>query len=75
METKPNPVASMMTQLNPPEKRRRYVFPAGDVVLENITALCVRPSGTHRLETGDGRKWIIPPGWLAIELDVKEWTL
>lgn len=62
--------------LTPPERRRTYHFPnGGKVVLENVTHLLVRPSGTHRLVTSDGRKWIVPTGWVAIELDVDEWTL
>lgn len=44
------------------------------MTLTNVVAVGVRPSGTHRVETGDGKKWIIPGGWLAIELDMDEWT-
>ena len=53
-----------------------YHYAGGHTItLKNVTGLCVRPSGTHRLETADGRKWIVPPGWLAIELDMDAWTL
>jgi hypothetical protein len=69
------PVKPELTKLAPPEKRRRYIFPVGEVVIDNVTALCVRPSGTHRLETADGKKFIVNPGWLAVELDVESWTL
>lgn len=65
----------VMTKLEHIEKKRTYIFPSGKVELLNVTAICVRPSGTHRLETQDGRKWIVNPGWLAIELDVQDWTL
>jgi hypothetical protein len=62
-------------KLNPPERKRTYHFPSGKLSIENVTAICVRPSGTHRLETAEGRRWIITAGWLAVELDVDDWTL
>lgn len=62
--------------LNPVEKLRTYYFKGGGkVVLENVHSLRVSESGTHYLETGDGRKHIIPAGWIHIELVVNEWTL
>ncbi len=61
-------------KLNPPERRRTYHFPGGKISVENVTAICVRPSGTHRLETSDGKKYIIPAGWMAVELDMDAWT-
>lgn len=64
-----------MQPLNPSEKKRTYTFPSGKVEIENVSAICVRASGTHRLETADGKKIIIPAGWLMIELDVESWTL
>lgn len=65
-----------LVPLNPPERARTYHFPTGGkVTLNNVTHLLSRPSGTHRLMTADGRKWIVPAGWVAIELDVDEWTL
>ncbi len=64
-----------MLKLDPPEKRRVYHFPGGDTLaLENVVALCVRPSGNHRLETADGRRWIVAAGWLAVELEVEGWS-
>lgn len=62
------------TKLGCPERKRIYHFPAGTIAVENVIAVCVRPSGTHRLETSDGRKYIVPAGWLAIELDMDVWT-
>lgn len=63
------------TKLDPPEKRRAYVFPGPNIVaFENVTAVCVRPSGTHRLETADGMKHIVNTGWLAITLEMDAWT-
>ncbi len=65
-----------LTRLNPPERKRTYHFPVGkSFTLTDVTHLLARPSGTHRIQTGDGKKWIVPGGWLAIELDVDEWTL
>lgn len=55
------------------EKWRIYHFPTGTLKIEHVIKLCVRPSGTHRLETADGTKWIIPVGWIAIEIDSDEW--
>lgn len=62
------------TKLDPPERRRVYHFPGGKVEIENVAAVCVRSSGTHRIETADGKKYIVNPGWLAIELDMDGWT-
>lgn len=59
----------------PPENSRTYIFPGGgEVRIEKVSAVCVRPGGSHRLETADGMKYIIPPGWLAIRLVVDAWT-
>lgn len=68
-----------LTPLTPPERERVYHhanFPNGRLVLKNVTHLLVRPSGSHRLLTADGRKWIVDPArGFGIELDVDEWTL
>lgn len=66
----------VFTKLESPERKRTYHYDGGkSFEVTNVVALCVRPSGTHRLETADGKKWIVPAGWLAIELDVDAWTL
>ena len=59
------------------EKSRIYDFGAHQVVLEDITELVVRSSGTHRVKTTDGRLHVIAPGWLAIHIDDggKGWTV
>lgn len=62
------------TKLDPPERKRTYHFPGRSLTVENVSAICVRPSGTHRLETADGKKFIVAPGWLMIELDMDAWT-
>lgn len=61
-------------KLNPPEKKRTYHFAGRSLELLNVTAVCVRPSGNHRVETADGKKYIVSAGWLAIELEVEKWT-
>lgn len=38
-------------KLDPPERKRIYYFPGRELVIENVSAVCVRPSGTHRIET------------------------
>lgn len=57
-----------------PERKRTYHFPTGDVSFCDVVRVCVRPSGTHRLETADGKKHIVNPGWLALTLDMDAWT-
>jgi hypothetical protein len=70
------PVKPGLTPLNPPERKRIYHFPGGETVtFENVTHFLARPSGSHRLQLGDGRKFIVMPGFLWIELDVDDWTL
>lgn len=64
-----------LTQLNPYEKKRTYIFPNGRVEFENIKAIQVRKSGGHRLELESGEKVIVNSGWLAIVLVVDAWTL
>jgi hypothetical protein len=61
--------------ISPPEKSRTYIFPAGSITVLGVSGVCVRPSGTHRLECSDGARWIIPAGWLGIKLDIADWTL
>lgn len=64
------------TSIDPPEKMRVYIFAGGEKVsFENVTGLAVSKSGTHRLETVDGRKHIVPVGWLSITLEMDDWTL
>ena len=60
------------------EAARIYVFRVGkdtaEFRVEGVTRICVRPSGTHRLETASGRKFIIPAGWIALEIVAAEWS-
>jgi len=63
------------TVFDPHETERTYEFPNGEkVTLKDVCELVVRPSGTHRLKTGDGHSHIIPSGWIHIELVIKEWS-
>ncbi len=62
------------TRIEPPEKKRTYLFANGQVSFENVVAVCIRPSGSHRLELADGRKIIVAANWLAIELEIGSWT-
>ncbi len=62
------------TEINPPERKRTYHFAGGTVEIPNVSRVCVRPSGNHRIETTDGKRFIVNAGWLAIELEVEDWT-
>jgi len=63
------------TELDPPERKRTYLFPGGErVTFENVVRVEVRESGKHRVETADGRKAFVCPGWLVMEIDTAEWT-
>lgn len=56
------------------EQSRTYTFPNGQIKLEGVVSINVSKSGTHRLNTKDGKKHIIPTGWIHIEFEAKDWT-
>ena len=58
------------------ERVRTYIFP-GDVhfVVEHVARIHVRPSGSHRLETRSGVKYIVPAKWVAIRIEADDWSL
>ena len=57
------------------EKSRTYVFDSGfKLTFKDVVRLCVRPSGTHRLETADGLKHIVSNKWIAIHVDTNAWS-
>lgn len=56
------------------EQTRTYTFADGSVTLEGVVSISVGNSGTHRINTKDGKKHIISPGWLHIEFDAPYWT-
>lgn len=65
-----------LTQLTPPENYRVYTFPGGEQVrLTDVTHFLARESGTHRLQTADGKLHIVPAGWLHIEIDARAFTV
>lgn len=65
-----------LTKLNPEERSRTYTFPNGETVtLANVTHFLARESGTHRLQTADGKLHIVPVGWVHIEIDSPVFTV
>lgn len=62
-------------KLDPIEVSRTYIYESGSqLTFMNINRIKVSSSGTHYLETLDGRKYVIAPIWAAIELVTPEWT-
>lgn len=61
------------------ERSRTYLMPTEygltKLIYENVTHLCVRPSGGHRLRTADGRLHYVKPVWVAIDFDADDWSL
>lgn len=56
------------------EKSRTYIYADGSkFTVENVTRVAVRPTN-HRLETADGKKFIVRGGYVAIELDTQVWS-
>lgn len=49
------------------EQGRVYMFPNGNMTIANVIRVAVSKT-THRLETADGRKFIVPQGWLSVEI-------
>jgi hypothetical protein len=56
------------------ELSRTYVFPDGEVLIKNVARVAVRPSGSHRVETTNGEKYIVAAGWLAIKVEADAWS-
>jgi hypothetical protein len=57
------------------ESVREYTFPGGDVVrIEDVARIAVSDSGTHRIETKNGQKHIVPTGWIHITFNAASWT-
>lgn len=68
-----------MHKLEPKERSRTYHYFSNqdddfDLCFENVVAVEVTEHGFHKLETEDGGKWIVAPGWKYIYLDVDSWT-
>lgn len=63
----------VMTEVN--EQARTYYWSQTDSLrIEGVVAFADSTT-THRLETKDGRKWVVPKTFHAIEIEVGEWTL
>lgn len=61
--------------INVSEQDRTYHFANGATVkLEGVVSINVSNSGTHRINTRDGKKHIIPSGWIHVEFSADEWT-
>lgn len=71
---KESSIREEMTVVDPPEASRTYVFPNGRYEIKDVRKVLVRPSGTHRLEDTAGKLYIVNPGWMAIEIEAKDWT-
>lgn len=57
------------------EKSRTYIYNNGfKLSIDNVVDVTVSASGNHRLETQCGKKYIVVPSWIAIELDTEQWT-
>ena len=47
-------------KIDPPERERTYIYPdAQEISFKNVTDVCIRPSGIHRLNLGSGKKAIV----------------
>lgn len=60
-------------ELTEGEQTRTYHFPDASITVERVIRFAVS-STTHRLETSDGKKWIIPNGFVAIEVEATRWS-
>lgn len=57
------------------ERKRIYHYlNGGKLEFKNVVEVIVSNSGNHRLKLQDGSHWIIKEGWIAIELDIDEWS-
>ncbi len=57
------------------ENERTYFWPGNNsLTVKKVARIAVSERGTHRLETADGEKLIVPPGWLYMKLKMAEWT-
>lgn len=58
------------------EQRRIYHYPEGTrLVVEGVAGAGVCPSGLERLQTMDGVRFLVKPGWLALEIHADGWTV
>lgn len=64
------------------ETKRTYVYPPSAenpqgfrYEVKDVVRLHVRPSGSHRLETAEGLKLVVMPGFKAIEVEAPAWSV
>jgi hypothetical protein len=55
------------------KQNRTYHFADGSFRIDNVVRFAI-PGRSHRIETDDGRKFIVRCGWHANEIEVDEWT-
>ena len=54
---------------------RIYEFPNGKVEIKDVISINVSKSGTHRINTKDGLKHLVPFGWLHLICNIDgDWT-
>jgi hypothetical protein len=53
---------------------RTYYYPHVWFTIKDVISINVSDAGTHRLNTQDGKKHIVLPGWIHLEFDTPEWT-
>ncbi len=66
-------------EIDPIEVSRTYGFPNEEMItIDGAYELAVSDSGKHYInsidEDGNELKWIVNTGWLAICIDVEEWS-
>lgn len=66
---------SLIFSFDTPERSRTYIYESGaELTFKNVTQLYVSENGTHYIDTESDGKFIVRCGWIAIELDIDEWT-
>lgn len=53
---------------------RTYYYPQVWFTVKDVISVNVSKAGTHRINTVDGKKHIVLPGWIHLEFDSPEWT-
>lgn len=58
------------------ERSRTYIFGGGQTLkISGVVALSAPPGRSHRIETESGEKYIVPPTFLAINIDADNWSV
>lgn len=74
-EKKANGDVLEITELNPSESKRTYHYSDGTKLQLCDVTHFLNSNSTHRLKTKDGKLWIVEKKFIAIEIDVSEFTL